>query len=409
MTGLMDLIGGMVRRGNEAAKLTADEQLETVSSTVRFGGDLRRFLEAQADAMGGVSTQSVVTMILNGVMRETLEPSPVDRVDIVPARIVRLFELHGIDLTTAARILGVPFADMKPERLVNHVDDALLDRLVDDFAIERRWLLGDTSYPGRTVTKWYKSPYHGAQRILELAQRKFKPKVYFVKSNDWDLAISKQEDQTTHRNNILILVELTKKVNPDDPLSTEYKTYELWEDQPWDYQKSRLDILTLVMFCKNMKDSNPWFLAKKKGLDPEYFAPHNANISWTDQQIEKEAFDGLVNLAVLPSQVFQRVTISWQKSGVKSYRTGPWANLDDYLDSSEKSCESKRDNKEYGYVVEQYDDMMKSIEQSIYWKRKEEADRLKGDQEPDELDDAPGNAPDLEEAELAPETQPAAE
>jgi hypothetical protein len=73
MSGMKKLSEAAIRRGNALARQGAAEPMETVTTSVRFGGDLRCWLEAQAAARGGVSVQSVITEILTGVMIETME------------------------------------------------------------------------------------------------------------------------------------------------------------------------------------------------------------------------------------------------------------------------------------------------------------------------------------------------
>jgi hypothetical protein len=121
--------------------------VETVASTVRFGGDLKRFLNAQADTMG-ITVPGFITAVLTGVMNETLGRR--SQVDMVPRRILEVFELHGIDLVTAAEILDIPFADMTPERLADHVNNPMLDRLCNTFPVNREWILGRSSIAGRS-------------------------------------------------------------------------------------------------------------------------------------------------------------------------------------------------------------------------------------------------------------------
>lgn len=357
-------------------RASVDEAPETVSSTVRFNGDLKRFLDAQASAWGGVSTQSVITTILTAVMHETLKPTAADRIDIIPARILTLFDLHGIDRITAAEILGVPFVDMKPERLINHVSNAVIDRLAEDFSINRSWLLGDEDRPGKKVFDWYKTPTAAAQRILKLARLRLKPKIYFIKGDGWDLGKSKAADKTTQSDNIAIVIELTRKVNPSDPYSREYMTYELWQDAPWDYQKSRIDVLSLILFCRNMEDDRSRRIAEKMGQDANYFLEWGETFSWDDLNIPSEAFDALRHFSILPSQIMQSHAISRQKSGVPVVRSGGWASLDDYVDSKEDSAVSKRDEEEFKYVLEHYNKMIENIAKERHFERKQRAEEF---------------------------------
>lgn len=361
MAGLIDLFANMVGRGNELTRAAADEPMETVSSTVRFGGDLRRFLESQATA-GGISVQAVITAALNSVMHETLGNDPRTKVDIVPRRLLELFDRHGIDFITAAEILRIPFADMKPDRLVNHINNDLLDWVCDTFAVPRSSFLTHRPMGSRKVLSWDRYPSTAAERILEHARNGLHPRVVFLKKESWDLNKGRTSGGNGQR--LPVILELTRSTRAGkkegDNIGREYKTYEAFEALPWEYERCRIDILTLVMFCVNMYSEKHEIVAQKIGRESNHFLPWGSGFTWTDLSLDDATFDRYTQGEILPSEALAEASMTFA--------------IDDFIDDPKVYPNTTKANPdELRHVVEKYDATIKYLADSIdrEMKRKE--------------------------------------
>lgn len=168
------------------------------------------------------------------------------KVDLIVDRVHELFDRHLIDPLTRAEILEVSLSSLKGHGLADHLDNPKLDELAATFAVSREWLLGSVDNSSECVCPWDRSPSTAIHRLIKLTVDKRTPRLYFVKSkymNDEEVVI---QDNTKHR--IAVVVEFLDKT----PSGRSFKCYERWESLPWDYQRTRLDLLTLAMFCDRL-------------------------------------------------------------------------------------------------------------------------------------------------------------
>jgi hypothetical protein len=300
MTGLKDLLNAAIGRGTETTKRKADEPMETVSTTVRFGGDLRLFLEAQAEAWGGVSTQAVITTILNGTMHETLEHNR-NQVDVVPRRILDIFDRHQIDMLTAAEILGVPFADMTPERLLLHIDNPMVDRLSKTFNVRREWMLGQWETPGSYPITWYKELQTAVRHILDrvMDEEILSVRVVFLTGESWDLF---KMLNTEGRDNVVTLIELTRQT----PSGHQYTTYDRLQELHWNDEVTRSYILTLAMFCDAVTSGRYGWHSAAGGEGLDDLLPYEKKILWQGLMVPDRELKRFISTgSLLPTELMR--------------------------------------------------------------------------------------------------------
>lgn len=253
---LAHLINSLLAVGIERAATSSPAVAESAGTTIRFPPELRAFLDTQASTLG-VSLASVVTMILNAVMLETLsEPKGTalaDKMQLMAQRFRLLLEDHSIDIPTALELFrpdGIDAAVLSnPTMLIDKLDSRLIDRIAKTFSVDAKWLRAEDDYPGRRVDDWYKQPARLCLHVAKLARQGQKPEVIFVRAKSADFALaSRMKDEAPEQN----LTPIIKKYLTLESGRT-IELYEQWETERWNYINCREDFKAMFLWCERAR------------------------------------------------------------------------------------------------------------------------------------------------------------
>lgn len=293
------LLQSLVEKGTRhVAQLEAEQPPSSdtlVPTTVRLTPETHRFCKVHADALS-VSTQAFIAQVLEGVMETTQHPRAAT-VTLIRDRFLALFEGHGIPLTTIPAILdeyGVTLSALRDDdRLLDLINDPLIDYLATTFHVTRGWLTGQSTQITATDhhVRWYKSPDLVCQRVADLHKSGARVRVHFVKSRGSSLATASKEDRDTSRSGgsrppdryVCLVLDIEHRTADN----VNYHTYERWEAQPWNYWRSRFYLKALILFCDR--------------------AQERYKVQYTGTQLDDDEFTALINGAILPATVIGRV------------------------------------------------------------------------------------------------------
>lgn len=161
--------------------------------------------------------------------------------DAIRGRVFELMERHGIDLPTVAEILEVPLSMLGREEWVDRLDNPTLERLVNLFCVKREWLVGQDKFPMQHGRRWYYETVWLVRHLLKLEKEGLQPEIYFLKPAHMNADKAMEEEGSTYR--VGISIARAHKT----PSGRTFKTFEPWDWEPWNYQKSRIDFLSIVM------------------------------------------------------------------------------------------------------------------------------------------------------------------
>ncbi len=293
------LLQSLVEKGTRhIAQLEAEQPPSPdtlVPTTIRLTPQTHRFCKVHADALN-ISTQAFIAQILEGVMETTQHPRATT-VTLIRDRFLALFEAHGIPLTTIPAILGdygVTLSALRnDDRLLDLINDPLIDYLATTFHVTRRWLTGQSTHMTATDyhVRWYKSPELLCQRVADLHQSGARVQVHFVKSGGSDLAAASKEDKDSSRSGgprppdrtVCLVLDIAHRTSDN----VNYHTYERWEAQPWNYWRSRFYLKALILFCDR--------------------AQEQYKLQYTGTQLDDDEFTALITGTILPATVIGRV------------------------------------------------------------------------------------------------------
>lgn len=164
-------------------------------------------------------------------------------------RLNEVLEWHDLDLVQAATLLK-PFGFTSgvltsSERTVDLLDESVLDFLIQYFQVDRAFLLGRDVGPGRQAGIWYKNVRPLCQRIVELHNTGSLEDVHFVTFEDSAIHNPVKWRSRGHINDVLVALVIKRRIG-----DIEKHSYELWESGDWLYEKSRLDLKAIAMFCE---------------------------------------------------------------------------------------------------------------------------------------------------------------
>jgi hypothetical protein len=258
---------------------------ESTGTTIRFDPELRKFLNAQAEAMG-VSLSSMVTLILTGVMRSTVVNEDArGQADLIWSRFRQLFDLHKIDIASIAEVMAdsqlTPAVVCDRDRLLDVMVDPLVETLAKKFSVNRSWLLGEDPHPGVSPKSWYVINTPIYNRIFELCGRGNRPEILFVHGINDKLVTTRNEDRQPDAQ-----VYVFFRYRETTSSGSSYYLFESWEGLPWDYSKSRHELKQLMM------------VASKRHP--------NLSISMEGYKIPDDELDSLLKREIMPAEAFGR-------------------------------------------------------------------------------------------------------
>jgi hypothetical protein len=245
------LVSKLASLGSERFNAIESSPIDNKPTSIRFEPDIRRFIKAQADAFG-TSEQSVINIMLKGIMEMSTDPIK-GELRAIRDRFVYIFDAHGLDLPSTVSVL----ADFGFTLSVLNDSDRTLDKITPRviqfvstlFDVRQTWLQGKTNavIELNSNYRWYKNVHEMCRRLIRYSEEGLKPNVMFINSTDADFeAAFKDNDNTGAKAEpIGVIIRLTRKT----PDGLEFKTFECWEFERWNYWRCREQIKLLICFC----------------------------------------------------------------------------------------------------------------------------------------------------------------
>lgn len=225
-----------------------DENPGRPTNTIRFPPDLRAWITAQADHMG-ISVQDFVSLTMQGIRIATESPET-DEYDTMAMRFFSLFKSHDIPSADIPKFLpegiNIKRSDLRdPNKIIDLLDDKVMNHLADFFNVKRNWLKGLNEYPHESHM-FYKNLPAILGEIIRHKSFECEPKVYFLTKAGIGLKelTSSIDDDKGVNTHVYVVLEIKKRMG-DNMIST----YQLWDSLPWDYWRSRYFAKSLLLFC----------------------------------------------------------------------------------------------------------------------------------------------------------------
>lgn len=292
MFNINDLVDGLLRSGNQLAREGKPElRSDGGGTTLRFDPELRRFLDAHSQAMGGASLQQVVSMILTGVMRASMAETAAMRVDRLRNRVFELFDRHGIDIPTMSEILQDFDCPLSRDALVERLDNKLLDQLTELFDVQREWLLAQEPYITPTwKNRWYRKSASFVAHVIDLDTQGLKPRVWMLTRGSFDADIWSLSGHQEGGNDVMvgIVVEVQRRTSK----GTSFSTFENWGDEPWFHMPSRAEFRAIAKFLSDPPGEVEQTYAAALWKDYSYFTPRD-DLDGRGIAVHPEVYDAL--------------------------------------------------------------------------------------------------------------------
>lgn len=205
-------------------------------------------------------------------------------------RLHEVLDWHDLDLVQAATLLK-PFGFTSgvltsSERTVDLLDESVLDFLIQYFQVDRAFLLGRDVGPGRHAGIWYKNVRPLCQRIVELHNAGSLEDVHFVTFEDSAILNPVKWRLRGHIDDVLIALVIKRRIG-----DIEKHSFELWESGDWLYEKSRLDLKAIALFCETAVEKRHFIALRGGTFDRKKFDAVNRRTTHLAEVI-KEGFIG---------------------------------------------------------------------------------------------------------------------
>jgi hypothetical protein len=273
----------------EYAALPGDE---TVATTIRLEPEVRRYYEDAAKELG-VSLQSIIKMSLTGLMKISQNETKTE-INLMIDRFFETFATHGIPLVDIPKFL-LPFkislsALASHDRLLDELNTELLSHIATLFSINLKWLQGvsNSCVNVNTVHHWYKSPGSLCNYLNELSHKNLNPEVLFIANSSRQAMLDDRKNERYGANSSQVGILL--KIPTQTASGISYTKFELCENNFWGYEKSRMDLKTVMMFCVQ----NHFDL---RGIT-----------------LKKDDFNNLFQQNILPMTIFKLAPSFWEPS-----------------------------------------------------------------------------------------------
>ncbi|WP_316151012.1 hypothetical protein [Cupriavidus sp. BIC8F] len=314
------LLYTLFSRGVVLARKTPAQQNEPITPTsIRLPPHVRRFYEAQAEALGGISFQAAITMALTGLAEASVadEPyhDPAHAARTIQERFFLLFKEHRIDLIEIPSILErsgfTPSSLTQPDRLLDLLRPSVIAWLAETMGIRADWLKGTSPFPAEDKFNWYKYVPNAIRRLSSLVLAGNRVDVLFVRRAGADFAAALAGgDANSDREPVGVVLRIYRKTA--DQVS--YTTYEKWAFERWNYERCRQQLKLLMTFCD------------------QAMAHHIPGLSCAGLELPADIFDQLDHDKCLPVTAFT------------SWRNGAIWHPEDYGSLRDKWVTEERDD-----------------------------------------------------------------
>ncbi len=165
---------------------------------IRFKPAVRTFITQVCERLG-ISSAELVNILIEGVMRETLEPRQAT-ITRIPERFWLLMDEHGLSVSDVASLLanwniGLSILESRA-RTMDYLTGPLLTQLADGFCVNPEWLKGSAVNPAPPTgfSDWYHAAELLKNRITETFSNNGKPDtaVFFLREYSAPNAGNKQ-------------------------------------------------------------------------------------------------------------------------------------------------------------------------------------------------------------------------
>lgn len=269
-----------------ARQYDAPPEAKIIATTVRLEPDVRRYYEDAANALG-ISLQSIIKITLTGLMKISQKEVKTE-LNLMIDRFFELFSAHHIASADIPKFLlphKVPLSALaNNDRLLDLMEPALLEHISALFNVNLKWLKGLSSRSSvLNKQRWYKAPGSLCSYLNELSHNNINPEVIFVSDSSQGKMYDDRKSNN-HDAHVGIIIKI-----PTKSLSgIAYDKFEMSEFGPWGYEKTRIDLKLVMMFCVR----NNFYL---RGI-----------------VLNKEDFDNLFHGYSLPITAFEKKLSYWE-------------------------------------------------------------------------------------------------
>lgn len=228
---------------------------ETKGTTIRLGPEVKRFCDVQAEKLG-VSAQAFISMIIKGVMMETLAPVKTE-LTLMQERFFEVFKIHKIPVTDIPLFLkefNITLSTISDGgRLLDAYSPKIIDYIAERFYINTEWLRGSVhTYCSHSYIKyWYKYSY---QLCLDLAAKLKSgeyPELVLIKNTDYLLDSFHESDEKAWDLSLIKVIQKGQRFYDEGRKSFTY--FKHYNQDAWHYEKCRLELKSIILFCYIMR------------------------------------------------------------------------------------------------------------------------------------------------------------
>ncbi len=175
------------QKSEEEYSVLPDDEIKP--TTVRLEPGVRKFCDIQSEKMG-ISVQSFISMVLHGVMLESISPVT-SELTLMHERFFDLFKFHKIPLAHIPLILkdfNITLSILSDRgRLLDAYSEKLLEYLSELFLVHQNWLNGTSHYITKGFNHWYKWGFVFCRDLLDLKEKNQQPTLLIIKSETYSL------------------------------------------------------------------------------------------------------------------------------------------------------------------------------------------------------------------------------
>lgn len=252
---LSKLISNLINNSDTESYVVLPDDTEIKPTTVRLEPEIRKFCDVQSEQLG-ISTQSFISMVLKGVMIESLSPLK-SELTIMQERFFEVFKSHKIPVIEIPNFLkefNITLSMLAdPNRLLDSYSPKLLSYISDKFHVNEKWLKGQSSTPCKSpfYSQWYKFTRSLCGDLLTMIDSLEKPSLYILKDEDFDLnnPDSISDSYNGKNSNVCIVVKGVREYSG----AKKHSFFIVYQSEPWDYKPCRLDLKSIILFCYLMR------------------------------------------------------------------------------------------------------------------------------------------------------------
>ncbi|MEQ0770904.1 hypothetical protein ABLT15_01265 [Paraburkholderia tropica] len=337
------LLYTLFSRGVVLAQKTPDHPDEPASPTsIRLAPHVRRFYEAQAEALGGISFQAAITMALTGLAEASVAHDPYNdpahAARTIQERFFLLFQEHRIDLMEIPSILAqfgvTPSSLTQPERVLDLLRPPVIAYIAETMGVRADWLKGTSMYPTEVKFNWYKYVSTAIRRLSSLVRAGNRVDVLFVRRAGADFAAAlASNDEDDAREPVGIVLRIYRKTADQ----VAYTTYEKWAFERWNYWRCRQQLKLLMTFCD------------------QALSQHITGLHCAGLELDAEIFDQLDRDKCLPA------------TALRAWRHGAIWHTEDYGSMRDKWVTSEADDFNTNVLPAYQDEKLDRFLAREYW------------------------------------------